>query len=331
MYHSIIFLSIFAPTVASFVPNRISWMAKPHLPCSHLAAGHNTVEFTKYHGLGNDFILIDNRDEEAPCMTPDQATKMCDRNFGVGGDGVIFAMASNKADYAMRIYNSDGTEPEMCGNGIRCLARFLAELDGSKRDSDDQIRYTIATGAGDIVPVIRSDGLVTVDMGLPILDGPDVPTTLTPNAKVKGGTAHAVINAPIEVEGKEWSVTCVSMGNPHAVVFVDDIASLDLQKIGPAFEVHPAFPAKINTEFVEVASPTHLKMKVWERGAGPTLACGTGACALTVAAILAGKTTERKCIVTLPGGDLEIEWRVSDGRLYMTGPAERVFGGRYAL
>jgi diaminopimelate epimerase len=296
-----------------------------------MAASAATVDFTKYHGLGNDFILVDNRQEAEPCMSPEQAAKMCDRNFGVGGDGVIFAMTSDKADYAMRIYNSDGTEPEMCGNGIRCLARFLVDIEGADAAGAEEKSYTISTGAGLIVPLIRSDGLVTVDMGVPILNGADVPTTLAPTTELDDGAVKAVVDAPINVDGTDWAVTCVSMGNPHAIVFVDDIESLDLAKVGPPFEVHPAFPAKINTEFVEVASPTHLKMKVWERGAGPTLACGTGACALTVAAILAGKTSERTCTVTLPGGDLEIEWRESNGRLYMTGPAESVFGGEYAL
>uniref|UniRef100_A0A7S2S1N5 diaminopimelate epimerase n=2 Tax=Rhizochromulina marina TaxID=1034831 RepID=A0A7S2S1N5_9STRA len=255
-------------------------------------------------------------------MSPEQAARMCDRNFGVGGDGVIFALPSESADYAMRIYNSDGSEPEMCGNGIRCMARFLQKLDGSE---GTETTYTINTGAGPIIPVIRGDGLVTVDMGPPILEGPKVPTTLAPTQ------GDVVINAPLRVADQDWEVTCVSMGNPHAVVFIDNVDSLDLHHVGPQFESHPEFPARINTEFVEVKSPTHLKMKVWERGAGPTLACGTGACALTVAAILAGKTSERTCVVTLPGGDLEIEWREENNRCYMTGPAELVFSGDYAL
>jgi len=162
-------------------------------------------------------------------------------------------------------------------------------------------------------------------MGFPILEGAQVPTTLDPT--MEGGK---VVEAPLSVNGVDWKVTCVSMGNPHAVVFVDKIDDLDLAAVGPAFEAHPAFPAKVNTEFVEVRTPTHLVMKVWERGAGATLACGTGACALVVAAILAGKTSERTCVVTLPGGDLEIEWRETDGRLFMTGPAQAVFAGSYS-
>ena len=162
-------------------------------------------------------------------------------------------------------------------------------------------------------------------MGCPILEGPAVPTTLAPTAD-----GERVVNAPISVAGQDWEVTCVSMGNPHAIVFVDDLDAVDLAAVGPLFESHPAFPAKTNTEFVQVLSRTHLKMKVWERGAGPTLACGTGACALAVAAVLAGKA-DRACTVTLPGGDLQIEWRESDNRIFMTGPAEPTFRGEYAL
>lgn len=286
-----------------------------------------TVKFEKYQGLGNDFILVDNRASPEPIMTPEQAAAMCDRNFGVGGDGVIFAMSSDTCDYKMRIYNSDGSEPEMCGNGIRCMAKYIfTHLEGKTEGGAGQdTTYTIETGAGEIVPVIRgSDGQVVVDMGLPILDGPSVPTTLKPT------DGDMVVKAPITVAGQDWEVTCVSMGNPHAIVFVPDLDAVDLAKVGPPFEVDPAFPAKINVEFVQVMSPTHLKMKVWERGAGPTLACGTGACALTVAAIKAGEVGDsRACTVTLPGGPLEIEWREANGRIYMTGPAEPSFSGTY--
>lgn len=282
------------------------------------------VSFKKYHGLGNDFVLVDNRESEEPCMSPEEASTMCDRNFGVGADGVIFALASKAgANYRMRIYNSDGSEPEMCGNGIRCMAKFLQELEGK---SGSGVTYNIDTLAGAIVPEIHENGQVTVDMGCPILEGAAVPTTITPTRQ-----GDKVVNAPVEIAQRLWEVTCVSMGNPHAVVFVDDLDSLDFEVLGPLFESDPAFPARVNTEFVEVLSPSHLKMKVWERGAGPTLACGTGACALTVAAILAGKTTERTCTVSLPGGDLVIEWREENNRCYMTGPATAVFSGVYAV
>jgi len=277
------------------------------------------VSFAKYHGLGNDFVLVDDRGTGEPSLSPDEAMRMCDRNFGIGADGVIFVLPPDTEDskYRMRIYNSDGSEPEMCGNGIRCMARFVADVDAV---SDLGI---ISTLAGPIVPEMLADGSVKVDMGEPILQGADVPTTLPTDAEGR------VIEAPLTVAGREWLVTCVSMGNPHAIVFVDDVDALDLATVGPPFEVNDVFPAKTNTEFVQVLSPTHLKMKVWERGAGPTLACGTGACALTVAAVLAGKA-ERECTVTLPGGDLQIEWRESDNRIYMTGPAARVFSGTYA-
>lgn len=282
-----------------------------------------SVPFAKYHGLGNDFILIDNRAQQDPVLSPAQSAQLCDRNFGIGGDGVIFALPGKEGcDYTMRIYNSDSSEPEMCGNGIRCMAKFCAKLEGC-RDGEEKT-YKIHTLAGTIVPRMQSDGLICVDMGKPELNGPKVPTTLPVNAK---GIAQ---DAPIEVAGKSWRVTCVSMGNPHAVVFVPDLEGFDFDTVGPLFECHAAFPKKINTEFVQVISKTHLKMKVWERGAGPTLACGTGACALLVAAVLCGHA-ERRCTVTLPGGDLIIEWSEADGKCYMTGPAELAFNGETSL
>ncbi|KAG5181386.1 diaminopimelate epimerase [Tribonema minus] len=272
--------------------------------------------FHKYEGLGNDFILVDNRETADPVLSPEQSAKLCDRNFGIGGDGVIFALpGEGDLDYKMRIYNSDGSEPEMCGNGIRCMARFLADLDGEK-----EATYRIGTGAGLIVPVVGGGGLVTVDMGPPELNGPKVPTTLPT------GADGAVVAAPLEVAGQQWSVTCVSMGNPHAIVFVNDLNTIKLADIGPLFEHNAVFPARTNTEFVQVLSRSHLKMKVWERGAGATLACGTGACALVVAAVLNG-LADRKCTVTLPGGDLVIDWREADNKVYMTGPATPVFSG----
>lgn len=273
------------------------------------------LEFTKYQGLGNDFILVDNRDSTTPQVTPEQAIQLCDRHFGIGGDGVIFALPGQAGtDYTMRIFNSDGSEPEMCGNGIRCLARFIADLEAdSAQDS-----YTIHTLAGLIVPKLTADGQVTVDMGKPRLIASEIPTTLS--------DAHGqVIDQTLEVAGQSWQVTCVSMGNPHCITFVDDVAAIALEKIGPQFEHHPAFPQRINTEFIEVVRPDYLKMRVWERGAGITLACGTGACASLVAAVLNEKS-ERKATIELPGGPLLIEWAEND-RIFMTGPAGRVFSG----
>ncbi|MEG4282242.1 diaminopimelate epimerase [Microcoleus sp. A006_D1] len=274
------------------------------------------IEFAKYHGLGNDFILIDNRHSSEPVLTPEQAVSMCDRHFGIGADGVIFALpGQNDTDYTMRIFNSDGSEPEMCGNGIRCLAKFIADLEGEKAKTE----YRIHTLAGVISPELRSDGQVKVDMGLPRLLAAEIPTTLAaPDAKV--------IDVPIEVADKSWSVTCVSMGNPHCITFVDDVSAVALETVGPVFEHHQAFPQRTNTEFIQVIRSNYVKMRVWERGAGVTLACGTGACAAVVAGVLVGKC-DRTTAVELPGGVLEIEWAEVSGRIYMTGPAQRVFTG----
>jgi diaminopimelate epimerase len=276
-----------------------------------------TLQFVKYQGLGNDFILVDNRASSEPIVTPEQAEKLCDRHFGIGGDGVIFALpGQNGTDYTMRIYNSDGSEPEMCGNGIRCMARFIADLEGSSAKES----YTIHTLAGLITPKLNADGQVTVDMGKPRLTAAEIPTTLG---------AEQVVNLPLEVAGQTWQVTCVSMGNPHCITFVDDVQAIDLEKIGPLFEHHTVFPQRTNTEFIEVVRPDYLKMRVWERGAGITLACGTGACASLVAAVLNGKS-DRKATIELPGGPLLIEW-AADDRIFMTGPADRVFAGNVTL
>ncbi|MDZ7995981.1 MAG: diaminopimelate epimerase [Nostoc sp. EfeVER01] len=276
------------------------------------------IEFTKYHGLGNDFILIDNRSSSLPVVTPEQAIKLCDRHFGIGADGVIFALpGENGTDYTMRIFNSDGSEPEMCGNGIRCLASFLADLEGESRNQDS---YRIHTLGGVMTPQLLSDGQVKVDMGLPRLLASEIPTTLVPNEE-------KVISQPLEVAGQTWDVTCVNMGNPHCITFVEDVAAIELETIGPKFEHHPAFPQRINTEFIQVVRRDYLKMRVWERGAGITLACGTGACASLVAGVLTGKC-DRTATVELPGGPLQIEWSEIDQRVYMTGPAEKVFTGK---
>ena len=279
-----------------------------------------TIPFSKYHGLGNDFVLVDNRDSSKPKMSPEQAVAVCDRNFGIGADGVIFVLpATGDTDYSMRIYNSDGSEPEMCGNGIRCMAKFVADLetkDGKKPEFPHT--YQIHTLAGTIRPELQEGGSVTVDMGEPGLLAKEIPTTLAADDE-------KVIDKTLTVGGKDYQVSCVSMGNPHCITFVDDVEAVPLAEIGPLFENHEAFPARINTEFVEVVRPDYLKMKVWERGAGPTLACGTGTCALVVAAVLNEKC-DRKVEVELPGGNLKIEW-AQNNRVYMTGPATLVFAG----
>lgn len=279
------------------------------------------IAFSKYHGLGNDFILVDNRHQPQLLLSPEQAAKWCDRHFGIGADGVIFALPGQQGtDYTMRILNSDGSEPEMCGNGIRCLAQFIASLETA---DDHPITlpqaYTIHTLAGTITPTLQPNGQVTVDMGEPALGASAIPTTLA--------TAdHPVVSQPLEVAGEHWLVTCVSMGNPHCITFVEDAAAINLPTIGPQFEHHSAFPQRINTEFIEILSRDYLKMRVWERGAGATLACGTGACAALVAAVLTERS-DRVATLELPGGLLKIEWSAVDNRVYMTGPAEKVFSG----
>lgn len=277
-----------------------------------------SIEFAKYHGLGNDFILIDNRTSDQPVITPEQAVKLCDRHFGIGANGVIFALpGQDGTDYTMRIFNSDGSEPEMCGNGIRCLAQFLAELEGR---ANQKAEYRLHTLAGVMKPQITVEGQVKVDMGLPRLLASEIPTTLAP-------ANEKVIDQPLEVAGKSWAVTCVSMGNPHCITFVEDVTGIALATIGPQFEHHSAFPQRTNTEFIQVVDRDYLKMRVWERGAGATLACGTGACAALVAGVLTGNS-DRAATVELPGGCLQIEWSELDQKLYMTGPAQLVFTGK---
>jgi diaminopimelate epimerase len=277
-----------------------------------------SIEFTKYQGLGNDFILVDNRHQANPCLTPDQAVQLCDRHFGIGADGVIFVLPGQEGhDYTMRIFNSDGSEPEMCGNGIRCLGKFIADLEGK----DGQlVTYKIHTLAGVIIPEILADGQVRVDMGEPQLSAAQIPTTL-------GEKSGQVVNQPLTVAGQDYVVTCVSMGNPHCMTYVGDVAAIKLSEIGPLFEHHAVFPQRTNTEFVEVVRSDYVKMRVWERGAGITLACGTGACATVVAGVLTGHN-DRICTVELPGGCLQIDWSTANNHVYMTGPATMVFRGK---
>ena len=277
------------------------------------------IDFTKYHGIGNDFILIDNRQQAEPLLTPEQAIAWCDRHFGIGADGVIFALPGQAdTDYTMRIFNSDGSEPEMCGNGIRCMARFVAQLEAAGGVDTTEKTYRIHTLAGLISPKLEPDGQVTVDMGIPRLLAGEIPTSL-------GAADDKVVGTSISVASQDWAVTCVSMGNPHCITFVDDVEAIALEQIGPQFEHHPAFPKRINTEFIQVVRSDYLKMRVWERGAGITLACGTGACAALVASVL-NNLSDRQATVELPGGSLLITW-AEDNHLYMTGPAEQVFTG----
>ncbi|AFY72398.1 diaminopimelate epimerase [Synechococcus sp. PCC 7502] len=275
-----------------------------------------TIAFSKYHGLGNDFILIDNCSSKEPYLSPQLAIKYCDRHFGIGADGVIFLLSDGAQDsYRMRIYNSDGSEPEMCGNGIRCLAKFMQDLEIPTIEN----QYFLQTGAGLMVVKLNADGQVTVDMGEPRLLAQEIPTTLADRDQ-------KVINQPLEIDGQIWNVTTVSMGNPHCITFVADADRIPLAELGIKFEHHPVFPKRTNTEFIEVVSSSYIKMRVWERGAGATLACGTGACASVVAGVLNGKC-DRVCTVNLPGGDLQIHWDTTTNHIFMTGTAERVFTG----
>ncbi|MFM7360924.1 MAG: diaminopimelate epimerase [Cyanobium sp.] len=276
------------------------------------------LQFSKYEGLGNDFLIFDGRREADPDhafgLTPAAVQRLCDRRFGVGGDGVILALPAREGgELRMRIFNADGSEPEMCGNGIRCLARFLADSDGDAPGRSWQVE----TLAGRIVPRLLADGRIQVDMGAPFLVPADIPTTLPTGAQ-------GLPQAELEVGGQRFAVAAVGMGNPHVVVPVPDVAAVDLERLGAALEVHPAFPARTNVHFVQVIAPDHLRMRVWERGAGPTLACGTGACATLVACVRLG-LCDRSARVDLPGGPLEIAWKSDGAPVLMGGPAEAVF------
>jgi diaminopimelate epimerase len=284
------------------------------------------ISFRKYHGLGNDFILVDNRKSTEPMIDADGAIRICDRRRGVGADGLIFLLPplSPNSDAQMRLYNSDGSEPEMCGNGIRCLARFAADLGMNTAFPE---RIVVDTMAGTMIPeVVPNSEDVKVDMGPPILVPADVPTTLDT------AVDNHYTGVMKGIAGKDWEVTAVSMGNPHCVTFVDKSTYFDvdanLEEVGPAFETDVAFPAKTNTEFVLIHSRTEMSMVVWERGAGRTMACGTGACAVAVAAIVTGRADQDTAVtVHLPGGDLTIEWSSASNHVFMTGPAEFVFSG----
>lgn len=274
------------------------------------------MEFTKMHGLGNDFIVIYG-EKELPDQAAELAIKWCNRFFGIGADGLVYILPSDKADFQMRIINSDGTEAEQCGNAIRCVAKYV--YDHGYVDRENITIQTMGAGVQPVKLTVENGKVskVRVDMGPPVLEGLQVPTTID---------ANPVLNVPIEADGNEFSFTAVSMGNPHCVIYVDDAVNFDLAAWGPKLEVHPYFPKKINVEFATVKDREHIDMRVWERGAGPTLACGTGACATLVSSVLNG-LSERAAWISLKGGDLFIEWSEEDNHVYMTGPAEVVFTG----
>ena len=274
------------------------------------------MEFTKMHGLGNDFIIIYG-EQALPANVAELAVNWCDRYFGIGADGLVYILPSEQADYRMRIINSDGSEAEQCGNAIRCVAKYV--YDHGYVQSE---KISIETlGAGVQKVSIHADNgqasTVTVDMGEPVLEGLQIPTTID---------ASRVVDMPIEQDDASFRFTAVSMGNPHCVIYVEDAVNFDLNAWGPKLEVHPLFPKKVNVEFATVLDRQTVDMRVWERGAGPTLACGTGACATLVSSVLNGRT-DREAEVRLKGGSLFIEWNEQDNRVYMTGPASFVYTG----
>ena len=273
------------------------------------------MKFTKMQGIGNDYVYV-NCFEETVKDPAAVAKFVSDRHFGIGSDGLILIRPSEIADCEMDMYNLDGSQGAMCGNGIRCVAKYVYD-----HGIVDKTSLSIATRSGiKYVDLTIRDGkasMVKVNMGSPILTAKEIPVV---------AETEQVIDAPITVEGKEYHITAISMGNPHAIIYVDDVDSLDLEKIGPSFEVHEKFPDRTNTEFVEIVDRGHVNMRVWERGSGETLACGTGACATAVACILNG-LTDGEIRVTLLGGDLLIRWDREKDTVFMTGPAAEVFHG----
>ena len=273
------------------------------------------MKFTKMHGCGNDYVYVNGFEEkiEDPASV---AIKVSDRHYGIGSDGLIMICPSKVADFRMAMYNADGSEGKMCGNGVRCIAKYVYD-----KGLTDKTQISIETLGGikylDLQVENGAVKTVKVDMGEPVLKAEEVPVQFA---------KEQMIGEEVSVDGKTYNMTCVSMGNPHAVVWVEDTKGLDLEKIGPNFEHHPMFPERVNTEFVQILSRTEVNMRVWERGSGETLACGTGACATAVACILNDKT-EDEVLVHLVGGDLKITYDRDTNHVFMTGPATIVFEG----
>jgi diaminopimelate epimerase len=295
-----------------------------------------TMKFTKMHGIGNDYVYMDCVRNPPPRDPAALSRVISDRHFGVGSDGLILVCPSERADVRMRMYNADGSEAEMCGNGVRCVAKFVYDH-GLVRKSP----LTVETGRGVLTLELEVSGgkvrQVRVDMGEPILESDKIPTTLP---------GPRVIDVPLpsafagSVVGRGWEgllgkfhglnsgLTCVSMGNPHAILYCSDVAKIPLETVGPMLETLSVFPRRINVHFVQMHSPGEVTMRTWERGSGITLACGTGACAVAVAGVLTGRT-QRRLLAHLPGGDLQLHWSEEDGHVYVTGPAVEVFQGEW--
>jgi diaminopimelate epimerase len=290
------------------------------------------MRFTKMHGLGNDYVYVNCFEETVAADIPKLAIAVSDRHFGVGGDGLILICPSERADARMRMFNADGSESEMCGNGVRCVAKYVYDHGIARKPE-----LKIETGRGVLTLQVfpGRDGnieKVRVDMGTPILDAPQIPTTL-PVERVVNVPAPRDLIDPHSSWARDGDVdprlTCVSMGNPHVVIYCGDVAKIPLPTIGPLLERASIFPRRINVHFVQVVSPSEVIMRTWERGSGITLACGTGACAVAVAGVLTGRT-DRAILAHLPGGDLELDWPSDDSSVFMTGPATEVFSGEWS-
>jgi diaminopimelate epimerase len=275
------------------------------------------MRFTKMHGAGNDYVYVNCFDQTPPADLPSVARAVSDRHKGIGSDGLILIRPSTVADARMQMLNADGSEAEMCGNGVRCVAKYLYDHEIVRKET-----LRIETGRGVLALKVFTSGgkvdRVRVSMGQPILKHAEIPTRLAGDPPVL---------VPLDVAGRALRVTCVSMGNPHCVVFVDEITDDLVLDVGPQIERHPAFPNRVNAEFVKIISRSETVLRVWERGSGETQACGTGACAAAVAGVLAG-LTDRKILTHLPGGDLELEW-TAGGEVELTGPAVEVFSGEW--
>jgi diaminopimelate epimerase len=289
------------------------------------------MEFTKMHGLGNDYVYV-NCFSETVEHPGELAVAVSDRHFGIGSDGLILICPSDIADAKMRMFNADGSEAQMCGNGIRCVAKYVYDHNLARTQTEFSIpglgtfptSLRIETQRGVLTVGLELDdhdkvSRVCVNMGQPILDAAAIPVAVT---------AENVIDQPLAIEGQEWSFTCVSMGNPHAVFFCEDLSDIDLPHLGPLIEHHELFPQRVNVHFVKALGPDEFVMQTWERGSGITLACGTGACACGVAGVLTGKC-QRNVTAHLPGGELQLNWCEEDNCVYMTGPATEVFSGRW--
>jgi diaminopimelate epimerase len=281
------------------------------------------MRFTKMHGIGNDYVYVNGFSEKVADPSA-LARLVSDRHFGIGSDGLILILSSEKADVRMRMFNADGSEAEMCGNGIRCVAKYSFDRGLTKKNP-----MTVETGRGVLSLALDVEAgkvrHVTVNMGQPILNLPDIPVD---REKLTLGSGDNFYRLLLMQSNDSVEAAFVSMGNPHSITYVDDVEKLDLSRIGPMVENHKAFPRRINAHFVQIVSPDEVIMRTWERGSGITLACGTGACAVAVAGVRTGKTA-RKLLAHLPGGDLSLEWRESDNNVYMTGAATEVFEGTW--